>query len=133
MRISDWSSDVCSSDLLEQKEDLESGSRAAVLGGITGVFEMPNTKPNTDTADALADKLKRAAGRMWCAHAFYVGATKANARHLGELEMLPGAAGIKGFMGASTRGLLLSDGALLAEGLEIGRAAGRGRGCKYGE
>src|SRR3546814_3507380 len=50
---------------LEQKEDLESGSRAAVLGGITGVFEMPNTKPNTDTADALADKLKRAAGRMW--------------------------------------------------------------------
>src|SRR3546814_7043388 len=90
MRISDWSSDVCSSDLLEQKEDLESGSRAAVLGGITGVFEMPNTKPNTDTADALADKLKRAAGRMWCEHAFYVGAANANARHLGELEMLPG-------------------------------------------
>src|SRR3546814_4499911 len=84
MRISDWSSDVCSSDLLEQKEDLESGSRAAVLGGITGVFEMPNTKPNTDTADALADKLKRAAGRMWCEHALYVGATNAHARHLGE-------------------------------------------------
>src|SRR3546814_19544287 len=41
---------------LEQKEDLESGSRAAVLGGITGVFEMPNTKPNPDTDDALADR-----------------------------------------------------------------------------
>src|SRR3546814_3271760 len=70
---------------------------------------MPNTKPNTDTADALADKLKRAAGRMWCEHAFYVGATNANARHLGELEMLPGAAGIKVFMGASTGDLLRSE------------------------
>src|SRR3546814_846084 len=106
---------------LEQKEDLESGSRAAVLGGITGVFEMPNTKPNTDTADALADKLKRAAGRMWCEHAFYVGATNANARHLGELEMLPGAAGIKVFMGASTGDLLVSEDDVLAEVLASGR------------
>ncbi|API59213.1 dihydroorotase [Tardibacter chloracetimidivorans] len=106
---------------LEQKEDLESGSRAAVLGGITGVFEMPNTKPNTDTADALADKLKRAAGRMWCEHAFYVGATNANARHLDELEMLPGAAGIKVFMGASTGDLLVSEDDVLAEVLASGR------------
>src|SRR4029079_15321406 len=48
---------------LEHKEDLESGSRAAVLGGVTAVFEMPNTKPNTDSADAVAEKLRRAAGR----------------------------------------------------------------------
>jgi len=47
----------------------------AVLGGVTAVFEMPNTKPNTDSADAVADKLARAEGRMWCDHAFYVGAT----------------------------------------------------------
>ena len=32
---------------LEHKEDLESGSRAAVMGGVTAVFEMPNTSPNT--------------------------------------------------------------------------------------
>ncbi|NWM59954.1 amidohydrolase family protein, partial [Escherichia coli] len=37
---------------LEAKEDLESGARAAVLGGVTAVFEMPNTKPNTDSAEA---------------------------------------------------------------------------------
>src|SRR3954467_547736 len=67
---------------LEQKEDLESGSRAAVLGGVTAVFEMPNTKPNTDSAEAVADKLRRAANRMWCDHAFYVGATSANADQL---------------------------------------------------
>src|SRR5687768_7630968 len=74
---------------LEHKEDLESGSRAAVLGGITAVFEMPNTNPNTDSAEALADKLARADGRMWCDHAFYVGATADNAERLGELERHP--------------------------------------------
>ena len=93
---------------LEHKEDLESGSRAAVLGGITAVFEMPNTNPNTDSAEALADKLARAAGRMWCDHAFYVGATADNAERLGELERHPGCAGVKIFMGASTGNLLVA-------------------------
>ncbi|HEY0270040.1 MAG TPA: dihydroorotase [Sphingomonas sp.] len=106
---------------LEAKEDLESGSRAAVLGGVTAVFEMPNTKPNTDSAEALAEKLRRADNRMWCDHAFYVGATAANAEQLGELEMLPGAAGIKVFMGASTGDLLVSDDAALARVLANGR------------
>jgi dihydroorotase len=72
---------------LETKEDLESGARSAVLGGVTAVFEMPNTKPNTDTADAVNDKLARAHHRMWCDHAFYVGATNANADLLGELRV----------------------------------------------
>ncbi len=106
---------------LEHKEDLESGSRAAVLGGITGLFEMPNTKPNTDTADALNDKLARAKGRMWCDHAFYVGATNQNAETLGELEMLPGCSGIKIFMGASTGDLLVSEDERLREVLRHGR------------
>ena len=105
---------------LEQKEDLESGSRAAVLGGITAVFEMPNTKPNTDSADAVADKLARAYDRMWCDHAFYVGATAANAAHLAELERLPGTAGVKIFMGASTGDLLVSEDAELARVLASG-------------
>src|SRR5579863_8449153 len=48
------------------KEDLESGSRSAVMGGVTAVFEMPNTRPLTTTAEALADKVKRARGRMHC-------------------------------------------------------------------
>jgi dihydroorotase len=106
---------------LEHKEDLESGSRAAVLGGVVAVFEMPNTKPNTDSADALQVKLDRARDRMWCDHAFYVGATAANAEQLGELEMLPGAAGVKVFMGASTGDLLVSDDAALARVLAHGR------------
>lgn len=105
---------------LEAKEDLESGSRAAVLGGVTAVFEMPNTKPNTDSADAVNDKLARAKDRMWCDHAFYVGATNNNAEYLAELERLPGTAGVKIFMGASTGDLLVSDDANLARVLASG-------------
>ncbi len=105
---------------LEHKEDLATGSVTAVMGGVTGVFEMPNTKPNTDSADAIADKLARAGGRMWCDHAFYVGATNHNARDLAELERLPGTAGVKIFMGASTGDLLVSEDARLAEVLASG-------------
>ena len=94
---------------LEWKEDLESGSRAAVLGGVTAVFEMPNTEPTTTDPDALADKLKRAKRRMHCDHAFYVGGTHDNAAFLGEMERLPGCCGVKVFMGASTGTLLVPD------------------------
>ena len=64
----------------EHKEDLESGSRAAVLGGVTAVFEMPNTNPPTTTRLAIEDKLARAKGRMHCDYAFYAGATPRQCR-----------------------------------------------------
>jgi len=94
---------------LSHKEDLESGSRAAVLGGVTAVFEMPNTDPATTTAEALADKVSRAKGRMHCDFAFWVGGTRDNVDAIGELERLPAAAGIKVFMGSSTGSLLVPD------------------------
>jgi len=94
---------------LEWKEDLETGSRAAALGGVVAVFEMPNTEPNTTDPATLEDKLARARDRMWTDHAFYVGGTHANADHLGELERLPGCCGVKVFMGASTGDLLIAD------------------------
>jgi dihydroorotase len=94
---------------LTHKEDLESGSRGAVLGGVTAVFEMPNTDPTTTTAEAIADKVKRGHHRMHCDFAFYVGATRENTRHLGELEMLPGVCAVKVFMGSSTGTLLIED------------------------
>ncbi|KRB31964.1 MULTISPECIES: dihydroorotase [Mesorhizobium] len=94
---------------LEHKEDLETGSRAAVLGGVTAVFEMPNTNPLTTSEATLADKIRRGTGRMHCDFAFWVGGTRDNARDVGELERLPGAAGIKVFMGSSTGDLLVED------------------------
>ena len=94
---------------LTHKEDLESGSRSAVMGGVTAVFEMPNTDPTTTDAAAVADKVKRGHHRMHCDFAFYVGATRDNTKELGGLEMLPGVAGVKVFMGSSTGSLLIED------------------------
>ena len=93
----------------EHKEDLETGTRAAALGGVTAVFEMPNTAPPTTSAEALAEKLRRAKGRAHVDHAFYIGATHENAEQLGELERLPGCCGVKTFMGSSTGTLLVGD------------------------
>jgi dihydroorotase len=94
---------------LEHKEDLESGSRGAVLGGVTAVFEMPNTKPLTTTEPTLADKVRRARNRMFCDFAFYVGGTRENIDDIPTLEKLEGSAGIKVFMGSSTGDLLVDD------------------------
>ncbi len=91
------------------KEDLESGSRAAVMGGVTAVFEMPNTNPLTTSAERLAEKVAAATNRMHCDFAFWVGGTRGNVADIPELERLPGAAGIKVFMGSSTGDLLLED------------------------
>jgi dihydroorotase len=93
----------------EHKEDLQTGSLAAVMGGVTAVFEMPNTNPLTVSAATLEDKLSRARGRMHCDHAFWVGGTAENVAEIPELERLPGAAGIKVFMGSSTGSLLVPD------------------------
>ena len=93
----------------EQKEDLQTGGRAAVLGGVTSVFEMPNTNPTTTTPEALADKVSRARNRMDCDFAFYFGAAADNAELLPEAERLEGCAGIKLFMGSSTGDLLVDE------------------------
>ncbi len=106
---------------LEHKEDLESGSLSAVMGGVTAVFEMPNTKPPTTTEALLRDKLARAQGRMHCDYAFYVGATPDNADELGELERLPGTSGVKMFMGSSTGNLLVEKDEDVARVLASGR------------
>ncbi|MEN2495265.1 MAG: L-hydantoinase [Hyphomicrobiaceae bacterium hypho_1] len=94
---------------LDHKEDLYTGSRAAVSGGVTAVFEMPNTVPLTTTKETLADKLSRAYHRMYCDFAFYVGGTRDNIEDIPQLEQMEGSAGIKIFMGSSTGNLLLDD------------------------
>ena len=94
---------------LEWKEDLETGSRSAALGGVTAVFEMPNTDPSTTSPEMMLDKLARAKGRMHTDHAFYAGATHDNTGVLHEMEMMDGVCGVKVFMGASTGQLLVED------------------------
>ena len=99
---------------LTHKEDLATGTAAAVLGGVTAVLEMPNTDPPTTTAEALADKVARLERRARCDVGFFVGATAGNASDLGQLEGLPGCAGVKVFMGSSTGSLLVADDETLA-------------------
>ncbi len=90
----------------EHKENLETGMMAAAMGGVTAVFEMPNTNPLTTTPEAIQDKLNRAARAAWTDYAFYLGGTASNAAQLGEWENLKGVCGVKIFMGASTGDLL---------------------------
>ena len=102
------------------KEDLASGTRAAIAGGVTSIFEMPNTDPLTTTAKALQDKVDRASGRAWCNFAFFVGGTGENAEQLPDLERQPGCCGVKVFMGSSTGNLLTEDDATLERILSHG-------------
>ena len=106
---------------LEHKEDLSTGTCGAALGGVTGIFEMPNTKPSTTTAADLRDKVSRAKGRAWVDHAFFLGAAAENVDHLAEWENEPGCAGVKVFMGSSTGSLLVADDATLSKVLTNGR------------
>lgn len=94
---------------LTHKEDLESGSLSAVMGGVTGVFEMPNTNPLTTSRETFEEKIRLGTRRMHCDFAFYIGGTHDNVRELPELERLPGCAGVKVFMGSSTGSLLVPD------------------------
>ena len=98
---------------LTHKEDLATGSQAAVLGGVTLVFEMPNTNPLTTNAEALAEKVATARGRMFSDFAFYVGGTRDNIDEIPQLERLEASAGMKIFMGSSTGNLLVDDEASL--------------------
>ena len=106
---------------LEHKEDFESGTRAAVTGGVTGVFDMPNNKPSITDAESYTNKFRGIRGRTWCDYGLYVGATADNADQLEELELFPACCGVKVFMGSSTGDLLVSDEAVLQRVLSSGR------------
>ena len=92
-----------------EAEDLNSGSKAAILGGVTSVFEMPNTNPPTSSKKEFLNKLRLAKNRMFCNYGFYFGATPENYNNLGDLKDLEGCCGIKLFVGSSTGNLLVKN------------------------
>lgn len=94
---------------LEHKEDLYSGTLSAVAGGVTSIFEMPNTKPNTSTQERIDQKIKLAESKAKCDFAFFVGATNENAQQLEAIARTEGCCGVKIFMGSSTGDLLVSE------------------------
>lgn len=106
---------------LTHKEDLESGSRAAVLGGVTSVFEMPNTNPSTTTKESFQEKLNLAANRAHCDYAFFIGAAQDNTDKLAELEIANHCAGVKIFLGASFGSLLVDSDDVFEQVMKNGR------------
>jgi dihydroorotase len=103
------------------KEDLESGTKAAILGGVTAVFDMPNTSPPTTTKELYNEKLHLLKDRAWCDVGFYIGGCSENIDQLSELEKMDSCPGIKIFMGSSTGSLLVADDATLEKILRSGK------------
>ncbi|MFQ3623753.1 MAG: amidohydrolase family protein, partial [Acetobacteraceae bacterium] len=87
-------------------ETIATGTRAAALGGLVAVFDMPNTRPAIVDAERLAWKRAHLAGRAVVDMGLYVGATKTNIAALADLESEPGVCAIKVFAGSSTGDLL---------------------------
>lgn len=102
------------------KEDFACGTKGAILGGVTAVFDMPNTKPNTSTVERFIEKRDDVAKKAYCDFALYAGATNENAHELAEMEKIDGCCGIKIFMGSSTGDLLVSEDEFLAKVLASG-------------
>ena len=92
-----------------EKEDLESGSRAAAAGGITSFLDMPNTSPNATNRLALEAKIALAAKKSVTHHGFFIGATTNNVSDLQSVQGMDGVCGIKIFMGSSTGDLLVHE------------------------
>lgn len=106
---------------LTHKEDIESGSRAAILGGVTTYFEMPNTNPPTTTKELFEDKLKIAAEKSSANYAFFIGGSSENVDQLATLEMLPHCSGIKIFLGSSFGNLLIDQDELFERIIKNGK------------
>jgi len=100
---------------LTHKEDLETGSLSTLTGGLTGFFEMPNTKPSTTTSVLFEEKLSLARQKSWTNYAFYAGASQKNYSELQVMEKIQGCCGTKIFMGSSTGDLLVSEDADIKE------------------
>lgn len=110
-------------------ETIETGTKAAVLGGLAAVFDMPNTNPSITSREQLDWKRGHIAGRAWCDMGFYVGAAKSNIAQLAELELQPNVCAVKVFAGSSTGDLLVED----DESLERVMRSGRRRICYHSE
>ncbi|MBC7753772.1 MAG: dihydroorotase [Moraxellaceae bacterium] len=105
---------------MTHKEDLESGTRAALLGGVTTIFEMPNTFPSTTTEESFLDKLLRAEKRAHCNYAFFIGGSPDNTLQLSHLEKMAHCSGVKVFLGSSFGNLLVDEDSVFEQILQNG-------------
>ncbi len=102
-------------------ESIASGTRAAVLGGLVAVYDMPNTTPSITDAERLAWKRGHVEANAWCDMGLYVGGTRANTGQLAALEAEPGVCAVKIFAGSSTGDLMVEDDPSLERVMRHGR------------
>ena len=102
-------------------ETIYTGTKAAVLGGLAAVFDMPNTSPSITDASRLAWKQDYAEHNAWCDIGLYIGGTKTNIAELAGLETGRGVCAIKVFAGSSTGDLLVEDDEHLERIMRAGR------------
>ncbi len=102
-------------------ETIPTGTRGAVLGGLTTVFDMPNTAPSVVDSARVAWKQEYIGRVAWCDMGFYVGATKTNVAALAGLEQQAGVCAVKVFAGSSTGDLLVEDDVSLEAVMRSGR------------
>ncbi len=91
---------------LTHKGDIASESKAAIAGGVTSYMEMPNTKPQTTSIEALNDKFEVASQKSYANYSFYLGATNDNLAELRKIDK-KNTCGVKIFMGSSTGNMLV--------------------------
>lgn len=103
---------------LEYKEDFGSGSRAAVMGGVTTVLEMPNTQPTTSTAELVRHKQQLAESKAYCDFGLYGLLTQDSVEQL-EPMAEAGVVGFKCFMGQSVGNIPPPDDGRLMDALKI--------------
>src|SRR4051794_33218579 len=102
-------------------ETLATGTKAALLGGLAAVFDMPNTAPSITDRERLDWKRGYLDGQAWCDVGLYVGASKANIPELAALELQPNVCAVKVFAGSSTGDLLVEDDLSLERVMRGGR------------
>lgn len=100
---------------MTHKEDMSTGSRAAILGGVTCVMESANTSPPVVDAESLRAKMALAKDRLHCDATFALAATAENVERISKVENLPGCAGIELFMSTTTGGIVVDDDTLVDE------------------
>lgn len=106
---------------MTHKEDIESGTRSALMGGITSIFEMPNTNPSTSTKEQFQEKLNLSKKRAHCHYAFFIGGGSDNFDQIDQLEKLDHCSGVKVFLGSSFGNLLVDDDTVFKKILKNGK------------
>lgn len=108
---------------LEHKEDWDYGVAAALRGGVTCVFDMPNTDPPLTTLEALHAKVRQVGPRA-LTYRFWFGTTPDNWREIPRIASHGVICGVKTFLGSSTGNLLVTDDADLYRIAEVCTAQG---------